>query len=148
MKFICAQPAIDYYSWQVEVMINNFIKNGVNPNDIHIVSAHNGQIPETWSKLAEKYNHVCFFFYRDNRPMKGYIPSIRPHILQQHWEKYPELSNEVIFYHDSDIILAKPCELEKLAVGDECYVADTVSYIGANYIRSKGEKYLDKTSTG
>ncbi len=75
--------------------------------------------------------------------MKGYIPSIRPYILHQHWLKYPELEKEVIFYHDSDIILSKPFSFANLAEGEECYVADTVSYIGANYIRSKGEKYLD-----
>jgi hypothetical protein len=143
MKFVCAQPAIDYYAWQVEVMINNFIRNGVNPNNIHIVSAYVSGIPETWSKLANKYNYVCFFFYKDERPIKGYIPSIRPYILHQHWLKYPDLEKEVVFYHDSDIILAKPFSFANLAEGEECYVADTVSYIGANYIRSKGEKYLD-----
>lgn len=143
MKFICAQPAIDYYTWQVEVMINNFIKNGVNPNDIHILCAYHDLVPNRWKKLQMHYNDVCFFFYKDTRPLKGYIPSIRPHILYQHWLKHSELEKEVVFYHDSDIILAKPYEFEGLSVGDECYVADTVSYIGANYIRSKGEKYLD-----
>jgi hypothetical protein len=143
MKFVCAQPAIDYYAWQVEVMINNFMRNGVNPNNIHIVSAHMGEIPENWKKLAGRYNYVCFFFYKDDRPIKGYIPSIRPYILHQHWLKYPELQNETVFYHDSDIILAKPFGFQNLEEGTTCYAADTVSYIGAKYVRSKGEKYLD-----
>ena len=34
LKFICVQPAIPYYLWQVEVMINNFYKFGINPNNI------------------------------------------------------------------------------------------------------------------
>ena len=143
MKFVCAQPAIDYYAWQVEVMLLNFIRNGVNANDIHIVCGHYGSIPEVWSKLADTYPYVCFFFYHDDRPKKGYIPSIRPYILHKHWVNFPKLSEEVIFYHDSDIILSKPFGFRYLAEGDTCYAADTVSYIGANYIRSKGERYLN-----
>ena len=38
LRFICAQPSTMYYAWQVEVMINNFIEMGVNPNFIDIVS--------------------------------------------------------------------------------------------------------------
>jgi hypothetical protein len=29
LRFVCAQPAIPYYTWQVEVMIHNFIEMGV-----------------------------------------------------------------------------------------------------------------------
>jgi hypothetical protein len=143
MKFVCAQPAIDYYAWQVEVMILNFIRNGVNANDIHIVCGYYGSVPERWRKLANTYNYVCFFFYPDDRPKKGYIPSIRPYILHKHWIARPELEKETVFYHDSDIILSKPFAFQHLSEGDTCYVADTISYIGANYVRSKGEHYLD-----
>lgn len=143
MKFICAQPAIDYYTWQVEVMINNFIENGVNPNDIHIVCSYYGKIPDKWSRLKTHYNNVGFYFYKDERHKQGYIPSIRPHILHQHWLHNPELEKETVFYHDSDIILARPLDLESMVNDDVCYVSDTISYIGANYVRSKGEHYLD-----
>jgi hypothetical protein len=143
MKFICAQPAIEYYTWQVEVMINNFIEKGINPNNIEIVSGYKETIPDSWRKLAEKYNSVRFFFYRDNRNRPKYISSIRPHILTKHWLKFPELANETIFYHDCDIIFSKPFDFQKFMEDDICYLSDTVSYIGAKYIRSKGEHYLD-----
>ena len=143
MKFICVQPAIDYYTWQVEVMINNFVKNGINPNDIEIICAHYGRVPEAWQKLATTYNSVRFFFYRDDRPKPSYISSVRPHILYKHWLRFPELAEQTVFYHDCDIILTKPAEFLNLEEGPTCYVSDTVSYIGANYIRSKGEHYLD-----
>ena len=49
IRFICAQPANSYYTWQVEVVINNFIKNGVNPNQIDILCAiNNDNVPEDW----------------------------------------------------------------------------------------------------
>lgn len=143
MKFICAQPAIPYYTWQVEVMLNNFIKNGVNPNDIHIVSAFWNEIPEDWLNLQKTYNSVGFYFYKDERHNPSYIPSIRPHILYKHWLANPLLATETVFYHDCDIILARPWSIKEELEDDICYVSDTVSYIGAQYIRSKGEKYLD-----
>jgi len=146
MKFICAQPAIDYYTWQVEVMINNFIRQGVNPNNIQIVCGHYGTISEKWKSLADTYNNVGFFFYHDDRVKAGYISSIRPHLLHKHWTLHPELQYETIFYHDCDIVLSKPLEFDDLLQDDVCYVSDTVSYIGANYIRSKGEHYLDMMS--
>lgn len=143
MKFICAQPAIDYYTWQVEVMINNFMRNGVNPNDIEIVCAHYGIVSDKWKKLADHYNYVRFFFYKDERPTKHYISSIRPYILHQHWLRHPELENETIFYHDCDIVLSTFADFTSLDYDDVCYLSDTVSYIGARYVRSKGEQYLD-----
>ena len=36
LRYVCAQPANNYYAWQIEVMLNNFISMGVNPNDIDI----------------------------------------------------------------------------------------------------------------
>ena len=119
MKYICAQPAIQYYAWQVEVMINNFIRNGIHPNNIEIVSSYSTSIPECWKKLANKYNYVRFFFYKDERRSPKYISSIRPYILYQHWLKFPELEKEVIFYHDCDIIFSKLVDFKNLEEGEE-----------------------------
>ena len=147
MKFICVQPAIDYYTWQVEVMINNFIKNGVTPSDIEIVCAHYGAVPQKWQMLVNAYKGVKFFFYRDTRVKPAYISSVRPHILHKHWLANPSLQLETIFYCDCDILLSKPFDTEGLLDNQNCYVSDTVSYIGADYIRSKGEHYLDLMTT-
>lgn len=142
--FICAQPAIPYYTWQVEVMINNFETQGVNLENVHIVSSYTHEIPDQWKKLQQTYTKVKFFFYKDERFKPNYIPSIRPHILHKHWLHNPELENSTVFYHDCDIILAKPYDFSEMLKDDvTCYVSDTVSYIGAKYVRSKGEHYLD-----
>ena len=141
--FMCVQPAIPYYTWQVEVMIDNFLEKGVDPKNIQIVCADVNQSLDPWNKLSEKYKEVNFFFYKDDRFKPGYIPSVRPYVLHKHWMLHPELESKTIFYHDCDIILAQPLDLETLAAGDTCYVSDTVSYLGANYVRSKGEHYLD-----
>ncbi len=83
-------------SWK-EVMLNNFIEMGINPNFIDIiVNIENGIIPDEWLKLVETYA-ARFFFYEDTRKTKHYMSSIRPNILKQHWENHPYLKNDTIF---------------------------------------------------
>jgi len=145
LRFICAQPTTDYYSWQVEVMVNNFIEMGINPNHIDIVCWKvNGVIPDNWSKLVNHYNTVRFFFYDDTRETKHYISSIRPNILKQHWLSHPELKDDIIFYCDCDIVFTKPINWEQFLNDDKWYGSDTRFYISHDYIISKGEDVLDK----
>lgn len=144
VRFISAQPAITYYAWQVEVMLNNFLEMGVHPNWIDIVCyKQNGTIPEEWSKLAHKYP-ARFFFYDDTRETKHYVSSIRPNILKQHFQAYPELSKETLMYHDCDIIFSKPFSMGKFEGDDIWYGSDTKWYIAYDYIISKGQDVFDK----
>lgn len=147
LRFVCAQPATLYYAWQVEVMINNFIEMGVNPNNMDIVCwKQNNVIPEDWINLANRYP-ARFFFYDDTRETRYYISSIRPNLLKQHWLKYPELENEVIFYHDCDIIFSKPISewiTDEMIIDDLWYGSDTRWYISHSYIKSKGQDVIDK----
>ena len=62
MKFISAQPAIDYYAWQVEVYIHNFLSINVLPQDIHVLGAYDDVIPHSWKSLEEAFPQVGFFF--------------------------------------------------------------------------------------
>jgi len=152
LRYICAQPRLVYYAWQVEVMINNFIKRGINPNNIDIVVAWNPNDdtskPETiemWNKLSSHYNTVRFFFYQDTReqPIR-YISSIRPNVLKQHFKAHPELQYESIFYHDCDIAFTKNPDFSKFLDDDIWYLSDTNSYINYDYIISKGQDVYDK----
>lgn len=146
LRYVSAQPAIPYYTWQVEVMINNFMEMGVNPNHIDIVCwKQNGVIPEDWIKLAHKYP-ARFFFYDDTRETRHYISSIRPNILKQHFKEHPYLENDVIFYHDCDIIFTKPSRewiTEEMLNDDKWYGSDVRWYISHDYIKGKGEDILD-----
>ena len=146
LRFVSAQPATKYYAWQVEVMLNNFIEMGVNPNQIDVVCwKQNGVVPEEWSALANNYP-VRFFFYDDTRETRHYISSIRPNILKQHWKAHPELEDDAIFYHDSDIIFSKPIKewiTDEMIADDTWYGSDTRWYIAHSYIKGKGEDVLD-----
>lgn len=144
MKFICAQPAIDYYTWQVEVMINNFIKNGIKPEDMHILCAYRGNIPEAWLKLQENNKSVNFFFYPDTRQSRTYIPSVYFNMMKQHLKAHPELEKEVLFLHDCDIIFTKPVDFSSMAHDKIWYLSDTVGYIGTQYVLGKGEEQYEE----
>lgn len=147
LRYVSAQPANNYYRWQVEVMLNNFISMGVNPNDIDIICWKiDGIIPEDWKKLASTYP-ARFFFYNDIRKTKHYISSIRPNILKQHFKAHPYLQEDVIFYHDCDILFTRnPKEwiTEEMLQDDNWYGSDVRWYISHNYIISKGEDVLEQ----
>jgi hypothetical protein len=145
LRFIQVQPATDYYAWQVEVNIHNAMNvQGQNPNFIDVVAAYdqNG-VPDSWLKLQTKYPYVRFFFYRDTRENNKYPPSIQPHTLAKHFKVYPELKDEVIFYHDCDFVFTKKFDFKPYLYGPVWYMSDCRGYLGPEYVESKGYGLLD-----
>jgi hypothetical protein len=148
MKFICAQPGIKYYMWQLEVMLHNFRKMGINMNDVHLLLAKNSTEPEgvyryeEAANLAEEYK-CNIFWYEDTRGDYSYIPSIYFNMMKQHMAAHPELLDEALFLHDSDIIFTKPVDFSDMEDDDVWYLSDTVGYIGTQYILTKGEDVLN-----
>ena len=137
--FVCAQPASYYYSWQVDAMLLSFKKNGnIDLDKCHIVCGVQGGGIDPWfQKVADKWEKegAVFSFYEDDRVEPKYISSIRPHILKKHWEANPWLVDKSIMYHDCDIALSKPLNLEGKLKNDKiCYLSDTRTYIGGHYI--------------
>ena len=154
LTLVCVQPSIRYYAWQVEVMLDNFISLKIHEkHNIHCVFAYNKNESD-WEekvnliqKLKTKYIGLAsFYFYQDTRTYPiSYISSIRPNCLKQHFLENKELENSRIFYHDCDVVFTKyPTFLDNIEENDEdWYVSDTISYIGHDYIISKGEDVLD-----
>ena len=138
MLYLSSQPATDYYAWQVEVYITNFIACGILPQKIMVVASFEDKIPESWIRLQGNYN-ANFYFYKDTRNEKRYLPSIQAHILAKHFETFPHLSREDIFYHDCDFIFTRPFDFSPYLSDSKWYFSDTISYIGATYIKSKGQ---------
>lgn len=148
MIYLSCQPAIPRYTWEVEVYLHNFMEMGVNPQSIHVVLGYvNGitEMPEDWLKLQKGFENVNFYFYPDTRGSDNtYQPSLQAHILEKHWKQNPWLEKENIFFHDADFLLTKPFDFSPYLSDDFWYFSDTISYIGSDYIRSKGESVLDK----
>jgi hypothetical protein len=140
LKFVSAQPDVPYFHWQTEVYIENFINKGIKPEQIHVVfGLWNTDIPnDRPKKLSEKGVNV--HFYKDERTSKNYIPSVKPYLISKWLEEYPE-NGDVFFLHDSDIIFRELPDYSKYINDDICYVADTISYIGYDYLKSCCERY-------
>lgn len=155
ITLMCVQPSLIYYAWQIEVMLTNFKELGIHKHfDIQCLFAYNTKESDwkekvdTIKKVENSMSDVAkFYYYQDTRVYPiSYISSIRPNVLKQHFKEYPKLSNEAVFYHDCDIVFTKfPDFLYELNLNDNnWYVSDTISYIGYNYIASKGEDVIDK----
>lgn len=142
MIHIISQPGINYYTWQVETVINSIMEHCPN-NKIHIVNTNIPNDRNRWKLLEIKYKNVYFFYYNDTRKNPNYISSIRPHILEKHFKENEYLKDEIIFYHDSDILFTKKFPYEKFINDDTWYLSDTISYIGYEYIKTKGDDVLE-----
>lgn len=121
---------------------------GINPKDIQVVLGYDEtkpQLLEDWRKLERHYKNVSFYFYTDTREWDNdYPPSLQSHILSKHWKENPWMAKEMVFFHDADVIFTRPFDFSPYLNDKIWYLSDTVSYIGSEYIQSKGERVLDK----
>lgn len=141
--FISVQPDEPYFFWQVEVFIHNAIKCGINPRDIQILFSWVNEPSKELLALQKKYAFAKFHLYeRTQIDNFGYIPILRPDALEKHFLKFPELRGEVIFYHDTDIIFKELPDFDSMYWDNYWYLSDTISYIGAEYIKFQSDSLL------
>jgi len=141
IKFLSAQPALDYYAWQVEVQIVNLIITGYSPDQINVVAGYQGVIPDSWIKIRDTYSSVNFFFYEDTLGECNYMPAIQAHILKKHFKENPD--SGAYFFHDADFAFTRFLDFDMFLNDDNWYFSNTISYVGHDYIVSKGEEVLD-----
>jgi len=144
MIFLSAQPDDFYFSWQIELQIFNFKNCGIEPGNMHILIGYDQKrgLRKSFEDIIFKNPDIKIFAYPDIRIGKKYPSSIRPNIIKQHFQAFPELENEVVFYHDSDIIFRTLPDFQKLKKGHYWFVSDTKSYINTDYIISSGSREL------
>lgn len=141
LLFVTAQPDVSYFHWQAEIYGHNFVKNGIKPENIHMIFGlvNNIHTPSEGAlKLKEKGYNVHFFI--DNRDRKHYIPSIKPYLIHKWIEEKPE-RGKLFFLHDADIIFRELPNLKKYLDDDICYMSDTKSYISWNYLSDVCRRY-------
>jgi len=142
MLFVSVVPDQFYFLWQIELQLLNFSKFGIPKEQIQILIGKDRTYGlSIWFSdfIGRNADKASFFVYPREVDVFGYRPSIRPHLLKQHFSRYPELADEVIFYHDSDIIFRELPDFESLAAGDEWYLADCRSYIDSGYLKGRAE---------
>lgn len=149
MIYLSAQPDDYYFLWQLELQIYNFKLNNIPSNSIHILVGYdpNKGLQKDFINLIETYEEINIHPYPDTRQHKKYQPSIRPHIIAKHLAHFPELQEEQIFYHDSDILFKNLPDFDSLSLDDTWYVSDARSYLNAGYIiKAVGEQGLREMS--
>ena len=134
MIYISAQPETKYYAWQVDTMIHSFLQNGVKQEDIVILLGK--ERSNSFVKVRLKYPKVNYIRYSVER--FAYAPAIKPYLMWRYFEDNPQ--TEQYFYSDCDIVLTKPL---KEFDTDYIYCSNTISYIGHDYIVSKGNEVLE-----
>ena len=141
--FVSAQPDIPYFHWQTKVYVHNFIDKGINPNNIHVLFIIlEGETPSNESLELKSFG-VNVHHYKDTRHHKIYIPTLRPLLLSNWLRDYPQFSKKY-FYHDSDIVFRVLPDFNSLVDDDVCYLSDTKSYIGYEYIKLCCERYKNE----
>lgn len=143
LRLMTAQPATDYYAWQVEVNLDNLLSMGYSDNSIDVVAGYSDRVPPSWMALAKRFSNVRFHFYPDTREDKTYPPSIQAHILAKHWKRHPYLSKEAVFFHDCDFIFTKKFNFHDYLNDDNWYFSDCSSYLSYDYIVGKSETLLE-----
>src|SRR5579863_8180715 len=135
MIYVTAQPDHYYFTWQLELQLYNLATLGVMPERIHVLVGYDPArgLSESFRRIFESNPNGRFFSYPDGRVGKGYEPSLRPHILAQHFSAFPRLSEEVIFYMDSDVVFRELPDEALLSEGDCWYASDTRDYLDSGY---------------
>lgn len=145
---ITCQPIDEYFVWQNHLYIESCIERGFTEDQIHILlykplgREHNNN----WNKLKQLYPDLNIFVYEDKgvqHLIPTYIPVLRPHILWQHFLKFPELENKTIIYTDCDILWLENLNIQKFYNDDVNYVSDAKSYLNYSYFESKKRDILE-----
>lgn len=146
---ITCQPDDSYFIWQNEMYIKSCIQRGFKEENIHILlyNPPNRKLNNNWDKLKNRFPKINIYRYSDkgegiSKYLSLYIPILRPHLLWQHFEKYPELSKEVILYTDSDILWTENLDIFKLFNDNICYISDAKSYMNFDYFSQKEKEIL------
>ena len=141
LVFVTAQPDVQYFHWQVEVYVHNFIEKGIKPNNIHVIFSmvHGKKEPSEESLKLLKYG-INVHHYLDDRLQKHYIPNIKPFLISKWLKDFPQ-HGKSFFLHDADIIFRELPDFGKLLNDDVSYLSDTIGYIGYNYIMDCCNRY-------
>ena len=142
-----AQPTDSYFIWQNHMYIESCLEQGFKEEQIHILlyKPKGRDYNYKWDELKVIYPKLNIFVYEDDgvqHLLPTYIPVLRPHIIWQHFKKFPELENKTIIYTDSDILWTDKLNISHLLEDDINYVSDAKSYLNHTYFQSKYKDVL------
>lgn len=136
MIFISGQPIAPYFIWQLDILLQNLHSLNAEKDNIHVLFSYRTEEERSMIEAFGEKNRqfARTFGYSDTRERNAYPPSERAHIFSKHFAAYPELEEETLFLHDSDLLFRELPDLGALAEGNVWYTADTRSYTGYEYL--------------
>ena len=149
VKFITCCPDDTYYTWQVHLWLESLKDLGKSDKAIVLIFIPRMREKNTkWEEVTKLYPEAEFNFISDtpeddlNKLISIYIPIIRPYMMWKYLKENPQLSNQALFYCDSDILFTRDFSIDKFLNDDIHYLSDTNSYINASYFDSKINQVL------
>lgn len=139
LMFVTAQPDAPYFHWQIKLYVHNFLEKNIDPKRITVILGMRDNYPSDDGMDLLKLG-INVFFYKDEREVKNYIPSIKPYLISKWLESFPEYG-KLFFLHDSDIIWNYLPNLNELIQDDVVYLSDTRNYIGYKYLKDCSKRY-------
>lgn len=143
--FLSAQPDKTYFIWQLELQLRNLNSLGIDKSKIQVLVSYSTDVglnADFEIFMSESKNLAEFYCYPDKRQNPQYTSSVRANILKQHFELYPDLENETVFYHDSDILFSRIPAIKNVKKTAINYVSDTRNYLDIDYVRSVSDEEL------
>lgn len=146
MIYVTANTPSRWMLWQVQVQHWNFYNLGVDLKNVYnlVVYKDNDYLDE-YKKYAD-YSPANIIFIKDDcnpNIRNKYVPSIKPYAYYRLLDIYPNLINEKWFILDQDVVFRELLDFSLMA-DDKIYLSDTISYIGASYIKSKKDNLLER----
>ena len=138
MKYLSAQPDQPYFLWQLKVQISNFASLGIE-EDLIILLATEGE-PSADAQHLKAHTSAQVHFIPDTRADRSYAPSVQFFLYSRFFETHK--IGQPYMLVDSDVILMRPLKVDHLLADDIVYMSDTRSYLGFEYLMSKGEEQL------
>ena len=142
LRYVCAQPDDDYYTWQVHLWLESLRNRGESDKAIILIFVPKfREQNKKWDQVVALYPEAEFQFYKDEDNVSDllgiYIPVLRPYVLWKYFKDHPEMSSKAVFYCDSDVIFTEKFDIQQFIEDDVNYLSDTNSYINAEYFDSK-----------
>lgn len=144
---VVANPDDSYFVWQCHLYVESCLEAGFEAEQIHILLYKPTwrEANPKWDMLRELYPTLNIFLYED-KGVQGYlsvyIPVLRPHILWQHFNRFPELKEKTIIYTDCDILWIKGLDITKFFDDNTNYISEASSYLNHSYLRGKEKDVL------
>lgn len=141
MKLISSQPDQLYFLWQLQVQLYNFHQLGLEDDAVVLLGVTPGSQPSKLSQFIADNTTATVLWYPVQFDLT-YSPAIQPYLFHRYYLTAGTGKNEAVFFHDSDVVFTQMPNFYRLLDDDVTYVSDTRSYLGLDYLLSKGEQQM------